>query len=193
MKKALGVLIGAIVSGFVGAMLTTDFTNMRSNGASYWDALKAGLGAVWSIIEAIVISPWFYLPLAALALILVTRHLTLRTTRPKAQQSKVPEYVSLGRGMDKFVDAISYEKRFRGFSFNEDDPIRLCHEITSFMIKLHEAGLPVPSMQSNMAEEWIDLSLKYFTAVGPLLRNGQLEHAKDTAMQFASRYPPRHP
>jgi len=57
------------------------------------------------------------------------------------------------------------------------------------MLQVQMNGIPVPSPQSDSAEDWIDLACEYFTAVGPYLRNGNCAHAIAVGQGFADRFP----
>jgi hypothetical protein len=61
----------------------------------------------------------------------------------------------------------------------------------AFVVEIQMNGIPVPSHQSNSAEDWIDLCCEYFTAVGPYLRNGNSTYALGVAQGFADMYPRR--
>lgn len=187
MKRFLnvfGAMVLTLASAVGGAMLTTNYSAMRSNGASYLPALQGGLVSLWRGSITVVSSPWFFIPLGALALVLVTVRLTIRVNRPK----KNP-YGALGYRMDQFVDAAHQDQRYRGFSTLYHDTMRLCREIEAFIVEIHSKGIPIPSPQSNSAEDWIDLCCEYFTAVGPYLRNGNFNYALVVAQKFSDRYP----
>lgn len=181
-----GALFLALIGAVGGAMLTTNYTTMRSNGASYLPALQGGLGSLWRWFASFVSLPWFLIPVGALILIFVTVRLTIRATRPK----KDP-FVAIGRRMDAFVNAAHHDQKFRQFSSLYHDTMRICREMEAFVVEIQMNGIPVPSHQSNSAEDWIDLCCEYFTAVGPYLRNGNSTYALGVAQNFADRYPRR--
>jgi hypothetical protein len=181
-----GALFLALVGAVGGAMLTTNYATMRTNGASYLPAVQSGLGSLWHGLAAFVSSPWFLIPVGAIVLILVTVRLTIRATRPK----KDP-FVSIGRRMNAFVNAAHHDQKFRDLTSVYHDTMRICREMEAFVVEIQMNGIPVPSHQSNSAEDWIDLCCEYFTAVGPYLRNGNSTYALGVAQGFADMYPRR--
>jgi hypothetical protein len=186
MKTALqlsGAIILALIGAVAGAMLTTNYSNMRTNGASYVPALQAGVRGLGQALISVLTSPWLLVPLGLIALVTLTVALTLRATKPKADPLKM-----LGYRMSKFVDAAHHDQRFREFRTLYNDTMRICREMEAFMIEVRMQGLPTPSPQSEHAEDWIDLACDYFTAVGPYLRNGNQAHATAVAQDFANRY-----
>ncbi|MFA5990250.1 MAG: hypothetical protein WC803_11685 [Sphingomonas sp.] len=181
-----GTLFLALIGAVGGAMLTTNYATMRTNGASYLPALQGGLGSLWHGFIAIVSSLWFLVPLGAIILIFVTVRLTLRATRPK----KDP-FIAIGHRMNAFVNAAHHDQKFRDLTSVYHDTMRICREMEAFVVEIQMNGIPVPSHQSNSAEDWIDLCCEYFTAVGPYLRNGNSTYALGVAQGFADRYPRR--
>jgi hypothetical protein len=182
--RLIGALALAMFGAVGSAMLTTDYSTMRRNGASYLPALQTGLGSIAHSLWAFVTSAWFLIPVGAIVLIFVTVRLTLRASRPK-----IDPYASLGNRMNGFVNAAHHDQKYRQFTTMYHDTMRICREMEAFMEEVRLNGLPVPSPQSNSAEDWIDLAGDYFTAVGPYLRNGNFAAAVNVAQGYANRYP----
>lgn len=185
MRKAFGAIALTLFGVVIGAMLTTDYSTLRANGSSYWTALQSGLLAVWAFVVSIITSVWFLVLAGAILLVVVTSILTRRALRPKANP-----YAVIGRRMNHFVDVAHHDQKFRDFRSLYHDTMRVCREMEAFMFEVNAVGLPIPSPQTQSAEDWIDLCCDYLTAVGPFLRNGNFEHAKRLAMQFSERNPP---
>lgn len=182
--RVLGALALAFASAVGGAMLTTNFSTMRANGASYLPAVQAGLKSIVHALAGFVTSLWFVVPVAALLLVILTARATLRISRPKRDGN-----IELGRRMNVLVNAAHHDQKFRRFTSHYMDTMRVCREMEAFMVEVQMQGIPVPSPQSDSAEEWIDLSCEFLTAVGPYLRNGNFPHAVAAAQAFADRYP----
>ena len=167
-------------------MLTTSYKSLRANGESYLPALSVGFRAIGRATVSFGTSPWFLVPVGAVVLVLLTIRLTLRAVHPKADPHK-----QLGLRMNRYARAAQHDKEYRRFTSIYHDTMRICHEIEAFIVEVSQQGIPVPSPQSNHAEEWIDVCCDYFTAVGPYLRSGNLTYAIGAAHGFADRYPRR--
>jgi hypothetical protein len=182
--KSLWGLTLAMIGAVGSAMLTTSYKNLRANGESYLPALSAGFRTIGHTVAALFMSPWFLIPIGAVVLVLLTARLTLRASRPKTDPC-----VQLGVRMNQYVRAAQHDQRFRRFSSLYHDTIRICREIEAFIVEVSQHGIPVPTPQTNQAEEWIDICCEYLMAVGPYLRSGNQSHAIWVAQGFADRYP----
>ncbi len=185
-SKGLSGLLLALIGAVAGAMLTTSYKDLRTNGGSYLPAVGSGFRSLAASLGSAVLQPWFYLPVAAMVIVYCTVKLTLRATKPRADP-----YRTMGLRMARYATAAQHDQRYRQFRSIYKDTIRICHEIEAFVVELQMLGVPVPSPRSHDAEEWIDVCCDYFTAVGPYLRNGNVSYAMSTAQGFAERYPPR--
>lgn len=184
--KILSGLLLALVGAVMGAMLTTSYDDLRTNGGSYLPAVGSGFRSLARSFGSTVQQPWFYLPVAAMVIVVCTVKLTVRATKPK-----IDPYRTMGLRMARYATAAQHDQRYRQFRSIYRDTIRICHEIEAFVVEVQMLGIPVPSPRSNDAEDWIDVCCDYFTAVGPYLRSGNVSHALGTAQSFAERFPPR--
>ncbi|HEY0625221.1 MAG TPA: hypothetical protein VGD10_00655 [Allosphingosinicella sp.] len=185
MRRIVLGAVGGVALVLLGVMLTVSFQDAAANGATYLAAF--GITGMPSYLQTSAAALILAIILTAVPTFLITRWWV---SRPKSVLVDAgPDDYELYSAMRSLMDRMEDYLKYQGYGLGGDDPNAILMDSKSFNLTLLKRGVAVPFVVGGEVQSMFNTLYDFYGRVGPLLRDGHAQEARQLAKSIAEQHP----